>query len=218
MRVTRIAKQEHRDRYNVFVDGKFFVALSAGLLAESGVREDDELTAGQLDPFIERDAAGKVLNKALRFLSQRPHSEHELRTKLSRRPRRKKDVDAANPALIDDALERLRELGYLDDAAFAKQWVEERGAARGPRLLTAELRRKGVAGEIIAAAVPKDAADQVAAARALAVKRLARLSGGELSAAARQRLTRYLAGRGYDYDVIRRALAELETPAASLSD
>ena len=218
MRITRIAKQERRDRYNISVDGRFCTALSAELLLESGLREGDELEPGQLDPLIERDEAGKVLNRALRFLSTRPHSERELRTKLARRSPRQAGAEAPDPELVDDAFERLRELGYLDDAAFARQWVEERGGQRGVRLLRAELRRKGVAAEVIDAALESAGdANPVSAARELAAKRLARLSG-ESPQAARDKLTRYLAGRGYGYDVIRQALAELENPAASLSD
>jgi regulatory protein len=217
MRITRIAKQERRDRYNISVDGRFAAALSAGLLAESGLREGDELEPGQLDPLIERDEAGKVLNRALRFLSTRPHSEHELRTKLLRR--RSSKSTPPDPGLVDDAFERLRELSYLDDAAFARQWVEERGGQRGGRLLRAELRRKGVTAEVIDAALESaGSADPVSAARALAVKRLARLSGTGRPRDVHDKLTRYLAGRGYDYNVIRQALAELETGTASLSD
>lgn len=202
MRVTRIAKQERRDRYNIFVDDRFYTALSAELLLESGIAQGDELKSGQLDPLIERDEAGKVLNKALRYLSVRPHSEQELRTKLVR-----KEID---PDLIDDAFQRLRELGYLDDVAFARQWVEERGDKRGTRLLRAELRRKGIADGVVAEAltVGSERHDELANARALALKRLGRLSG-ESPHAVREKLTRYLAGRGYGYDLIRQALDEV---------
>lgn len=197
MRVTRIAKQERRDRYNIFVDGKFFTALSADLLAEAGIREGDELSLGQLDPFIDRDAVGKVLNRAMRFLSLRPHSEHELRVKLAR-----KDVE---PELIEEAFERLRELGYLDDAAFARQWIEERGRRRGTVLLRAELRRKKVADEIIEESLKLPGRDELSDARVLAARRLARLSG-QPPEVVRQRLTRYLVGRGYGYDIARQAI------------
>lgn len=211
MRVTRIAKQERRDRYNVFVDGRFHAALSAELLLESGIAEGDELEPGRLDPFVERDEAGKVLNKALRYLSLRPHGERELRTKLER-----KELD---PGFVDDAFTRLRELGYLDDAAFARQWVEERGGTRGRRLLRAELRRKGVADGLIDEALAAGGPGEEVAVRELALKRLSRMSaGGELSRDVRDKLTRYLAGRGYGYDTIREVLDGIASPDASLSD
>jgi regulatory protein len=204
MKITRIAKQERRERYNIFVDERFYTALSAVLLLESGVAEGDELEPGQLDPFIERDEAGKVLNQALRYLSLRPHSERELRIKLKR-----KDID---PNLIDDAFERLRELNYLDDAAFARQWIEERGQKRGAIKLRAELKQKGVADEVIASALESESTgrDELSDAQALAAKRLARFSG-ESSEAVREKLIRYLAGRGYRYETAREAVESLQS-------
>lgn len=198
MKITKIAKQERRDRYNIFVNERFFTALSADLLLESGIGEGDELASGQLDPFIERDGVGKVVTKALGYVSRRPHSEAELRTKLA-----KKDYDEA---YIDEALERLNQLGYLDDEAFARQWVDERGRQRGKRLLQMELRRKGVADGIIEQVLAEDSSDEVSQARDLVAKRLSRLSG-QPPAVVRRRLTDYLARRGYSYEVISRALA-----------
>ncbi len=57
--------------------------------------------------------------------------------------------------LVDGAIERLVALGYLDDEAFARAWVESRDRAhpRGERALRDELRRKGVAAEDVEAAL-----------------------------------------------------------------
>jgi SOS response regulatory protein OraA/RecX len=46
---------------------------------------------------------------------------------------------------VDAALARLGELGYLNDLAFAEGLVRVRSASRGPRALSAELARRGVA-------------------------------------------------------------------------
>lgn len=79
-----------------------------------------------------------VLAAAARFLEARPRSSVEVRRRL---------CDAGYRAdLVEGALERLTELGYLDDAAFARAWVESRDRARprGARALRDELRRMGV--------------------------------------------------------------------------
>jgi SOS response regulatory protein OraA/RecX len=46
---------------------------------------------------------------------------------------------------VEAALVRLTELGYLDDLSFAEGLVRVRSASRGPRALSAELARRGVA-------------------------------------------------------------------------
>jgi regulatory protein len=85
------------------------------------------------------DDPADVLAAAARFLEARPRSSDEVRRRLR---------DAGYRAeLVEGTLERLTELGYLDDAAFARGWVESRDRARprGARALRDELRRKGVA-------------------------------------------------------------------------
>ena len=79
-----------------------------------------------------------MLDVAARFLEARPRSEAEVRRKLTRLGYR--------ATLVDDALTRLVEFGYLDDEAFARSWVESRDRAkpRGEHALRQELSRLGV--------------------------------------------------------------------------
>jgi len=88
-----------------------------------------------------------VLDAAARLLEARPRAEAEVRRRLR---------DAGyRPELVDGAVERLLALGYLDDAAFARAWVESRDRAhpRGARALRDELRRKGVAAGVVEEAI-----------------------------------------------------------------
>jgi SOS response regulatory protein OraA/RecX len=84
------------------------------------------------------DDPAEVLAAAARLLEARSRSRDETRRRLR---------DAGYRAdLVDAALDRLSELGYLDDDVFARAWVESRDRARprGSRALRDELRRKGV--------------------------------------------------------------------------
>jgi SOS response regulatory protein OraA/RecX len=90
------------------------------------------------------DDPAAVLDAAARFLEVRPRSIDEVRRRLREAGYR--------AGLVDGAIERLADLGMLDDEAFARAWVESRDRARprGERALRSELRRKGVAGAIVA--------------------------------------------------------------------
>jgi len=83
--------------------------------------------------------AAEVLTAAARFLEARPRSTDEVRHRLREAGYR--------DDLVEAALRRLTELGFLDDAGFARTWVESRDRARprGVRALRDELRRMGVA-------------------------------------------------------------------------
>ena len=86
-----------------------------------------------------------MLDAAARFLEARPRSVGEVRRRLRQAGYREE--------LIEASIERLTELGVLDDAAFARQWVESRDRAhpRGEHALMIELRQKGIDGPTIAA-------------------------------------------------------------------
>jgi regulatory protein len=117
----------------------------------------------------------EVLDAAARFLEARPRSIAEVRRRLTSMGYR--------PALVDDAVTRMTELGYLDDEAFARSWVASRDRARprGTHALRRELQLKGVERELIEVVLEErdeategardgPSADEVAAERLLAKK------------------------------------------------
>jgi len=154
-----------------------------------------------------------VLNAALRFLEARARSVTEVRRRLS---------DAGYRAeLIEGAIARLRDLGMLDDEAFARGWVESRDRARprGEIALRRELALKGIdrsivdgvleerrseAGEAASADRDADAADRLIEKHS---RTLARMSDPR---ARRQRAYALLARNGFDPDTCREAVARFE--------
>jgi regulatory protein len=85
--------------------------------------------------------------QAYRLLAMRPHSEGE----LERRLRDKGFPDG----VIKEALEKLHELKYLNDASFAVQWARNAAVNKlwGNRKISAGLQEKGVAERLIADAI-----------------------------------------------------------------
>ena len=97
------------------------------------------------------DEPGRVMDAAAAFLAVRPRSVAETRRRL-------RHLEYP-PPLVESVVERLIEVGYLDDAAFARTWVESRDRARprGESALRRELTLKGV---------PRQVVDEVLAERA----------------------------------------------------
>jgi regulatory protein len=138
-----------------------------------------------------------ALDVAVRFLGQRPRSEHEVRRRLAR--------DGTPDAIVDEVLAQLRRWQLVDDAAFASYWLEQRRTfrPRGPRLLQAELRQRGVSAQLAAQAAAEAAATADQDAARVAEKRarqLARQPIDERTFCAR--LAQHLARRGFDWDTI----------------
>lgn len=84
------------------------------------------------------DDPAEVLDAAARFLEARPRSEGEVRRKLLRLGYRAE--------MVEEAVAKLLTVGYLDDEAFTRSWVESRDRARprGEHALRRELGLKGV--------------------------------------------------------------------------
>jgi regulatory protein len=148
---------------------------------------------------------------AAHFLGARPRTQWELERRLRR-------ATASEP-VIAAVTERLTELGYLDDAAFARWWAEQRDrhSPRGRRMVEAELRQRGVPGDIIEtfrgehAAPERRPEDEMlpSSEAERAAEALARhLRGRPLpdDARARQRIGMYLMRRGFDAETARSAI------------
>lgn len=109
---------------------------------------------------------------------------------------------------IAEVLTRFSDVGLIDDAAFAEQWVTSRHTNKGlsKRALRAELRTKGVDDEQIEASVGAITTDdEIAAATELAAKR-ARSMRGVSREVAYRRIAGSLARRGYGPGVVTAAL------------
>ncbi len=148
---------------------------------------------------------------AARFLATRPRTRWEVERRLRRAGTEEPEILAA--------LDRLAELGYLDDAVFARWWGEQRDrhSPRGRRMIEAELRQRGVPREIIEAyreehaepaRAPEDVGlpgDEAERAREALAKHLrGRPMPSDRRAA--QRVGMYLMRRGFDADVDRSTL------------
>jgi regulatory protein len=142
----------------------------------------------------------------LRLLTAAPRTQAELAAALSERG----VPDAAAQAV----LARFAEVKLIDDATFARAWVESRHHGRGlaGRALSEELRRKGVAQDDIATALEElDHDQEVATARELVARRLPG-TRGQPGPARMRRLTGMLARKGYGpglaFRVVREALEQ----------
>lgn len=136
------------------------------------------------------------------LLARRAWTRAELTGRLVRR--------GASPDVAAATVADLTARGYLDDAAFARQWIETRTLrGYGPTRLRAELRARGVAIPLIEAALlTLESETALERARALARQRLPALRRRAPDRAA-GRLRDYLLRRGYPTGVVARVLKEL---------
>ena len=152
--------------------------------------------------------------RALQWLALREHSRVELRRKLLRLARQRAaaqadgadsaDIaDGADPAAeVDALLDWLEAQHYASDTRFVESRVNARAARYGNQRIRQELGQHGTALDAESAARLNDS--ELARARAVRARKFGAEPATE--AAARARQMRFLAGRGFSADVIRRVL------------
>jgi regulatory protein len=140
---------------------------------------------------------------ALNLLAFRNRTERELENRL-----REKGVDREVAGRV---CARLKELGYIDDRKFALEWIKGRSGARcrSAWVLKRELREKGIAPALAEETVAEGHDPEKAFAAACAIARQ-KLSRGKVvdPRKHRGRIQSLLLRRGFDYEFIRRVIAE----------
>lgn len=172
-------------------------SLTLTPLVAAELHRGETLGAEDIEHLRSRDREERLLGRCLALIARRPRSRQEMAQYLRRRR-----VDSG---LADRVLSRLDERGLVDDAEFARAWVENRLALhpRSERALSQELRLKGIAPELAAEALA--GVDEEEAALRLARSKAARWRDCEKLEFER-RLGSFLGRRGFSYEIIHSVL------------
>ena len=200
--VTALRFQKHApERVNVYLDGQFAFGLAA--IDAVRLRVGQYLSDADIDRLQASDARQKAYDRAVRFLGYRPRSVEEVRRHLA--------AAAVAEDIVEAVVDRLGQEGYLNDAEFARYWVENRNQfrPRGAPALRQELYQQGLdrptIDEAVAGLDPAGGACEAARPRALRLAQLARSD----PAAFRHKLGDFLLRRGFDYATVREVVARL---------
>lgn len=159
-------------------------------MRSSKVDDDDFETVGKPKP---RGPSLKA--RAVGYLSRREYARNELARKLQ--------PYAEDPAEIDPVLDALEKEGWLSTERFAQSLVHRRAGRQGTARIVQELRQHGVAEDQVAQM--RDDLRATEYQRALEVWRK-RFSDKPADRNEYAKQARFLAGRGFAHDVIRRLL------------
>ncbi len=154
----------------------------------------------------------KLINAALRFVSYRPRSEKEFTDFLTKKLAKWK---VSGSILIKKVIDRMRELGYVDDRVFASWWLDQRMTFKpaGRRLIAFELMRKGISRDIIDEAFlhqreEKPLFNEIDEAKKSIKKKIVLWERMPLIEQ-KKKLYTFLAQRGFSSDTIRKIIDEV---------
>ena len=146
-----------------------------------------------------------VKGRALRYLAQREHSRLELQRKLARHVPDTEETSAQ--VQIATALDELAAAGLLSETRVAESVLVSQGQRYGVRRLRQTLQAKGLGPELITATLQAARSTELERAREVWRRRF---GTAPCTAAERARQVRFMAGRGFEGDVIRRVVQDAD--------
>jgi len=198
----------HRDnkqkqRYHIDLDDDYAFSVHEDILVKYNLFKGTELDEAFYREVLVAEEKHRAYLGALRYLGTRPRTKSQLHTYLLEK------------GFLSDVAEevcgRCQEQGYIDDKAFARQWVDERLRLkpRSPYMLRMELQQRGVDRGIVEDAVRSvSREDELAAARALIEKKVRRLPGPPERDEERKILS-MLMRKGFSNSVVQQIRSEL---------
>ena len=181
----------------VYIDGEFALKLDTQTLLENRFDVGRDIDDEDLRDIIALSNARRAKEKALWLISYRDHSKKELQEKIQR---------TCDAAAAEQAVERMEELGLVNDERFARQYARklllDKKMTR--RAAMFELTRKGIDRDTAEAALEEIDVDYRDNIRAILDKKYRHLQDEKTkrrAVAALQRL-------GYSWDDIRAVLEE----------
>jgi regulatory protein len=185
-------QQKNPQRVNVYLDGEFAFGLAR--ITAAWLHVGQELSGEKILSLQAEDAREVAHQRALRLLERRPRSEAEIRRNLQ--------SHKVPEDVIEDALARLRRTELVNDEKFAELWVENRTEfrPRSRKALAYEMRQRGVTSTAIEQALsqisPEDEDELAYQAASKQARKLRALEWQEF----RQKMTGFLARRGFNYE------------------
>jgi regulatory protein len=197
--ITSIRQQKRNpQRVNIYLDGNYAFPLSK--IVAAWLKVGQKLNQEELLNLQSSEQIEAAFQRAVNFISYRPRSQSEIEGYL-----KKHNV---GETLIPEVVERLKRSNLLNDADFARQWVENRSAfrPRGAYSLRVELRQKGLSDELIEQSIT--GLDEESLARAAAQKKARQLQNLEWPEF-RNKLSAHLSRRGFSYETVAQICQEL---------
>lgn len=178
------------------------IEISIKSWAESGLHIGQVLAWESINELKMEGQRALFYNKALSYMSYKSRTKYELQQYL-----RRKECPAEIAERVVQELEASR---YLDDGAYAKQFIQANGKAQSRREIVWKLKKRGVAPAAVSAAFSEDetAHDEYRAAQSLAQKQWARRHA-DPEHVRRSKVGAFLQRKGFSMTIIYKVLDDL---------
>ena len=160
---------------------------------KAGLSDGRELTDTDLEELRRLYALPRAKKRALGILARRDKTEQELRDKL--------EESMTDTRSLDEAIDYLKQFGYVDDYHYASEYIYFKKKKKSFRQIRAELKRKGIPSDILERAFEECGGQKEEDLRSLFDKYIRRFE--VFDSLAEQKTYAHFARKGYDRELIR---------------
>lgn len=205
--ITKISPQKkNSDRFSLFNKDTFLIGVSSQTLLDFSIQKGTELTRDLYFRLSTSEEYQSVKDRCYKLLSGRDHGSEELKRKLVQK--------GFAPAMCEQVVEEFREKDLLNDGVYASKFAHDKYQLKqwGPKKIKSALFKKGVPKAVITDVIKdlKSNINPVETCIELALKRRRHFQRETDTFKRKQKIFRYLAGKGYSSDKIKKALPNIE--------
>lgn len=196
MNITKIKKIGNTNRYHLYVDEEWKGVFLDETLARYKLKTDMDIDEDDFQKIKEENDKKVAFDMAVSYLEKYSVSEKGIRDYLKRK--------SFQTDVVNSTIEKLREYGFVNDEAFAKNYFETLMASKGKRVIANKLKAKGVSSEIVEELMQNvEEEDEVEKATLLAKKFV---KNRQNDTKCKQKCLAHLIYKGYDYSVAQQAV------------
>ncbi len=137
-------QEKRKDRCNLFIDGEFYAGVSLETVMKFRLKAGTETNEKELGEMLAEAEKSEALEKAFSYVSETLKTKRQVKEYLLRK--------GFSEKACFYAIDKLKEYGYINDAEYAKRFIESTGKTQGKRLMAFKLMAKGVRKEEIESA------------------------------------------------------------------
>lgn len=200
-KITDIVEQKkNKNRFNIYIDEVFAFGISGELIYKEHLKKGLVVDEEKLRKIAYEENKLKCRESALRIIERSYKTENEIKNKLLEKGYGIEEVN--------ESVNFLKEYKFIDDRNYVKLFIKDRLRNQGKQKIKYSLKLKGISDEIIDEEISNlDREKEMEVALELASKKYTTIIKRESDKyKVREKLTRYLMGRGYDYQVAKDAV------------
>ena len=203
-KITKIEQcKRNKERVNIYIDEEFVFAIYMELVYRFNLKVNEEVNKEKLIEIAKVENLSKCKDSALKTIERSYKTEKEIRDKLLN-----KEFDEET---VEKTINFLKEYTFIDDLKFTKMYVKDRIRTQGRNKIKYALIQKGVNKYLVDEVLEElDRNDEEDRALLICEKKyLSICKREEDDFKIKNKLIRYMLGRGYEYEVARNVVSKI---------